>query len=278
MKLSPSSDCGAKPMACSTPSTRPQWSATASRTASACAASVTSSSNTGISSPPGSLRAVRLVRLSPRPAPVSTRSAPSWRATRATAYASDASVSTPVTTMFLPSRRPIVCDRSPSGRVCKARRHAHRHPRRHRARLVAVSPPASRASATRRSSARARSTGRWRPGTRSSSAGPTSASVLQYGDNPTAADGRPRGDRHAVGLGGDDGAGARDGDEGQDRRVDGQRPRPRRWRVPAARAAARLGGRPRPGRRARRATSSPPSTTCRPRSSATSVSRSTPTC
>ena len=51
---------------------------------------------------------------------------------------------------------------------------------------------------------------------------------LQYGDNPTAAGGRSRGHRHAVGLGGDDGAGARDGDEGQDRRVDGQRPRPGR--------------------------------------------------
>ena len=60
------------------PSGRPRLHARCRRAVS----SVTSSSRTGMSSPPGNLRAVRLVRLSPRPAPVSTRSAPSSRATR----------------------------------------------------------------------------------------------------------------------------------------------------------------------------------------------------
>ena len=66
---------------------------------------VTSISST--SAGPGSFRAVRRVRESPRPAPLSTTSAPSCWAERATAKAREASVSTPVTRMRFPSRSPM---------------------------------------------------------------------------------------------------------------------------------------------------------------------------
>jgi hypothetical protein len=64
--------------------------------------SVMSSSRT--SGSVGSLRAERFVSESPRPAPVSSTSAPCSWAIRATPKASEASVSTPVTRIRLPSR------------------------------------------------------------------------------------------------------------------------------------------------------------------------------
>ena len=66
--------------------------------------SVTSSSSTGGGS--GSRLAIRSTRLS-RPNPVSTTVAPSCWAIRATWKAIEASVSTPVTRIRLPSRIPI---------------------------------------------------------------------------------------------------------------------------------------------------------------------------
>ena len=58
----------------------------------------------------------------------------------------------------------------------------------------------------------------------------------------------------------------------------GQRPGQGRPRVPAPRPAPGLGGGQRPGRGAPVAAWPPPSTTCRPRSWATSPTRSSPTC
>ena len=75
----------------------------ASRTAATWSASVTSSSSTSAST--GSLRAVRWVSDSPRPAPVRTTRRPAPARARATPNASEASVRTPVTRMRLPSRR-----------------------------------------------------------------------------------------------------------------------------------------------------------------------------
>ena len=80
-KSSPRHTAGANPIECSTPSTRPHFSASASRTATRCSGTVTSSSYTSMPSP--SLRAVRSVSESARPAPVSTMSAPScWASLR----------------------------------------------------------------------------------------------------------------------------------------------------------------------------------------------------
>ena len=104
MNEPPRHTSGAKPMACSAPSTRPQRSAKWSRRESACAGSVTSKATTSMPSP--SLRAVRWVSLMPRPAPVRVISAPSDSANSAAPKASDASVSTPVITIRLPSSRP----------------------------------------------------------------------------------------------------------------------------------------------------------------------------
>ena len=92
-------------MAWSTPSTWPHFAATASRTSGPCSGTVTSNSNTSMPSP--SLRAVRWVSDNARPAPVSTISAPSSSAILATPNASDASVITPVITIFLPSSSPM---------------------------------------------------------------------------------------------------------------------------------------------------------------------------
>ena len=65
---------------------------------------------------------------------------------------------------------------------------------------------------------------------------------------------------------------------GQGRHLDGQRADQARQGVPAAGPAPGLGGRQRAGRGARAAWWPPPSTTCRPRSWATSTSRSRATC
>ena len=90
--------------------------------------------------------------------------------------------------------------------------------------------------------------------------------------------GRAGGHRHAVGLRGDDGARARTEPRGQGRDQHGQRAGAGGVGVPAPRAAPGLGGRARAGGGAATAGSWPRSTTCRRRSSATSTSRSSPTC
>src|ERR1700722_1313172 len=95
---------GAKPMRRRRPSRRSQRAASAAPAVVNCSGEVTSISR--ISGSWGSLRAVRRVRLSARPAPDRTISAPSSWARRATAKASDASVRTPVIRSRLPSRSP----------------------------------------------------------------------------------------------------------------------------------------------------------------------------
>ena len=95
---------GAKPMACSRPSSRPQRVRQVGRgRRQLLGRRDVDLEHVGL---PGSLRAVRRVSDSARPAPERTISAPSSWARRATAKASDASVSTPVTRIRLPSRSP----------------------------------------------------------------------------------------------------------------------------------------------------------------------------
>src|SRR6266702_1049181 len=103
-KLPPRADCGANAIPCTTPSRPPVCSDTRSASDARWPASVTSSSRTGGGS--GSRLAIRCTRLT-RPNPVSTTVAPSCCASRATWKAIDASVSTPVTSIRLPSRIPI---------------------------------------------------------------------------------------------------------------------------------------------------------------------------
>src|SRR3954468_8407695 len=93
-------------MACTIPPIRSHpCSRSAGASASSSSCDVTSSDSTGTS--PASFRAVRFVSDRPRPAPVSTSSAPSACAFSATENAIDASVRTPVTRIFLPSSSPI---------------------------------------------------------------------------------------------------------------------------------------------------------------------------
>ena len=92
----PRHDSGAKPIAWSTPSRCPP---TRSASASRCSGSVTSSST--ITGSVASRRAARCVRLIARPNDVSTTSAPSSWARRATWNAIEASLSTPVTRIRL---------------------------------------------------------------------------------------------------------------------------------------------------------------------------------
>src|SRR5262245_26162299 len=183
-KSSPRHDGGAKPIECRTPSTHPHLVATASRTESTCAGCVTSSSNTSMPSP--SLRAVRCVRLSARPAPVSTISAPSWSAIRATPYASDASVSTPVMTIFFPSSSPMP-SKVAASRLCKALRM--------RIGVIGGTGPAGSALAARLASvgyaAMIGSRSKYRAmESRDELIGqfPELAELLTYGDNAAAAD------------------------------------------------------------------------------------------
>ena len=204
------------------------------------------------------------VRLRPRPAPVSTIAAPSAWATRATANASEASVRTPVTTMFLPSRRPMTGDgsgslaRGPLPRLLASCASAS---------SAARAPPAA-ASAARlasigydvvigsRSKYRAMEAvdhlvEQW----------PELTERLTYGDNIAAADC----DLVVIATPWDSAATTAQEHASvparQGRHLDGQRPRARRPRVPAARAAAWQRRRPRAGRRAelpRRGRPAPP--------------------
>ena len=89
---------------------------------------------------------------------------------------------------------------------------------------------------------------------------------------------RRRRDRHPVGLRRRHRTGEREGAGGQDRDLDGERTRAGEQGVPAAGAAARQRRRARPGRRSASAVWSRRSTTFRQPNSATSTSRSTPTC
>ena len=104
IKSSPRHAAGAKPIECSTPSTRPRCFSTSVRALTTCSSTVTSNSMT--STCVDSFFAARCVIERPRPAPVSTIFAPSCWASCATPKASDASVKTPVMTMFLPERIP----------------------------------------------------------------------------------------------------------------------------------------------------------------------------
>src|SRR6185437_3413433 len=105
---------GANPMACSRPSRRSQRAASVLPAAASCSSEVTSISRTSGSW--GSLRAVRRVSESARPAPERTISAPSSWARRATAKAREASVSTPVMRSRFPSRSPTA-----PARLCEGR-------------------------------------------------------------------------------------------------------------------------------------------------------------
>ncbi len=105
MKVPPRHTAGAKPMACSAPSTRSHRSASSVWMTGSWAGSLTSNSSTSASV--GSLRAVRRVSDSPRPAPVRMTSAPSSCASSATPKAREASVRTPVIRMRFPSSRPM---------------------------------------------------------------------------------------------------------------------------------------------------------------------------
>src|SRR6516225_3298588 len=91
-------------MACRTPLREPHRFSRSVATAAICSGSVTSSSRT--SGGCGRCLATLRVKLRPRPAPVSTTSAPSAWASAATPKARDWSVSTPVTRMRLPASRP----------------------------------------------------------------------------------------------------------------------------------------------------------------------------
>src|SRR5438270_1793330 len=103
-KLPPRASGGAKAMAWTIPSRRPQRSWRSSRTASMSSRLFTSSSRmSGIGL---SLFADISVMLRTRPKLVSTISAPSFWATSAIAKAIDCRVRTPVTSSFLPSRIP----------------------------------------------------------------------------------------------------------------------------------------------------------------------------
>src|SRR5262249_38059222 len=104
MKPPPSGDCGPNAMACSTPSSPSTCSRARSASDARCSRSVASSSSTGVAMP--SRLAKRSTR-DTRPYPVSTTVAPSARARRATEYAIDWSVMTPVMSSLLPVISPM---------------------------------------------------------------------------------------------------------------------------------------------------------------------------
>ncbi len=105
MNVPPRHTAGAKPMAWRAPSMRSHRSDSWARSTSIWVGSLTSNSSTSASV--GSLRAVRRVSESPRPAPVRMISAPSSCASSATPKAMEASVRTPVIRMRFPSSRPM---------------------------------------------------------------------------------------------------------------------------------------------------------------------------
>src|SRR5690242_209053 len=105
-KPSPSAFCGAKAMACTTPSSPSTCSRTRLARDSRWPVSVTSSSTTGAGL--GSRAAIRLVIDSALPKLDRTISAPSSWAILAAAKAIDASVRTPVTSSRFPSSRPTI--------------------------------------------------------------------------------------------------------------------------------------------------------------------------
>ena len=165
-------------------------------------------------------------------------------------------MSTPVTTMRLPSsspmrRRPLRAG-GRGGRCARLCRHAHRHPRRHRPGGHGARRLGWPRSATTSCSARGRSTGPWRCATRSSARWPDRAPRHRRRRQRRRRRRRPRRHRHAVGLG-------RAPPPTRVRRPARRQGRDpmanalvrRRPGVPAARAAPRLGGGPRAGGRAR---------------------------
>ena len=98
-KLPPSASSGAKAIACRMPSTRPQRSRSSSATASRSSGLLTSSSSTSGGVELGSPTARSCRRT--RPNEVRTTSAPASWAWRATSYAIDSRVTTPVMSSFL---------------------------------------------------------------------------------------------------------------------------------------------------------------------------------
>src|SRR5262245_46146056 len=104
MKPPPSVLCGPNAIACSTPLRPSTCSPTRSASDARCSGSVASSSSTGVSMP--RRFAIRSTR-DTRPYPVSRTVAPSARASRATEYAIDWSVMTPVTSRRLPVISPM---------------------------------------------------------------------------------------------------------------------------------------------------------------------------
>ena len=105
-KLPPRASCGPNAMLWTMPSTPSMYCFTLSASPARCSALVTSSSITG-ASPLGSFLAMRWVSEG-RGNAVSTTCAPCSCAMRAAWKAMEASVSTPVTTMRLPSRIPML--------------------------------------------------------------------------------------------------------------------------------------------------------------------------
>ena len=210
-------------------------------------------------------------------------SAPSAWANRATENASDASVSTPVTTMFLPveethdpgDRSGSVGRRSGSDAL-GSRAHAHRHPRRDgpagsglAARLASIGYEVVIGSRSKYRAMEARDhlVEQW----------PELDERLNYGDNIAAADC----DLVVMATPWDSAATtAQEHHARSTARSSSAWPTPssgsvtssNRWCHPAA-VSPPTCRQPSPD-----ATSSPPCTTSRPRSSGTSVSRSTPTC
>ena len=269
-------------MVCSTPSTRPHFSATAARTASRCSGTVTSSSKT--STGVESLRAVRWVRWAPRPAPVEHDVGALALGRAATPYAREASVRTPVMTMFLPSSETHARERNPPPAPASGHRprrvqgspNAHRHPWRRRPRGRARSLPdrLDRLRRGHRLTVEVSGDG----GSRRADRALADLLAPRLRRQPGRGRLRPGGHRHAVGFGGHHRPGAGRG------ALDGK------IVVSMANALVRVGRSS--SRSCRRAAVWPhtcrrrcpaarswrPSTTCRPTSWVASASRSTATC
>ncbi len=218
--------------------------------------------------PPGERQA------SPGAATARPRPPRSW-AERATANASEASVSTPVTRMRLPSRSPMRATGYRRARRCRAvgRGAAVCKGRAMRIGILGGTGPAGPGLAVRLAAAGdevvigSRDAERvppgWPPG--SSRRGRDHDLAITGASNEEAASRRPGGRGHPVGRGCGHGhaAGRRTGRQGGG--LDGQRPGQGGPGVPGPDAAPGLGGRLPPGRPARGRWSRPPSTTCRPR-------------
>ena len=271
-------------MAWSRPSSRSHRRPSSAAAAASWPGSVTSISRTSPSA--GSLRAVRRVSESPRPAPLSTTSAPSCWADRATAKASEASVSTPVTRMRFPSRSPMRRQGTAAPGRAGSMRPAVRWSRGSTVRgpgggvpkvwpmrigILGGTGPAGRGLAVRLAAAGDEVVLGSRDADRA--AGVAAGLVEAWPDHALAVTGRvQRGLRrrrpgrhgHPVGRRRGHRQAPRRCAGRQGRGVDGQRPGQGGPGVPRPHAAPRLGGRHPPGRAARSRWCPPRSTTCPP--------------